>query len=46
MESKKLITGLIFVCADKITQETVETVETKEDKKLNPLSRFLKWMDK
>jgi len=32
----------IFVCADKITQNPPET---KEPERLNPLSRFLKWMD-
>jgi len=33
----------VFVCADKITQNIVET---KKSESLNPLSRFLKWMDK
>ena len=36
----------VFVCADKITQDAAETIETKEPESLNPLSRFLKWMDK
>ena len=36
----------LFVCADKITQDAAEIAETKEPESLNPLSRFLKWMDK
>ena len=36
----------VFVCADKITQDAAEIAETKEPESLNPLSRFLKWMDK